>query len=44
MRHLLGLLLLLAVGVFAAWGLWKLYGPRPREQGMRIRLRKDDDS
>ena len=44
MRYTLGILLLLAVGAFTAWGLWKLYGPRRREQGMRIRLRKDDDS
>ena len=43
MRELSGIVVLVLAVVVAAWGLWKLYGPKKRARGMKIRLRDDDD-
>ena len=43
MREFSGLLLLVLTVAVAAWGLWKLAGPRKRVHGMKIRLPDDDE-
>ena len=42
MREIGGLLLLALAVAVAAWGLWKLYGPRKRVRGIKIRLPDDE--
>ncbi len=42
MREISGILLMALAVMVLAWGLWKVYGPRKRVRGMRIRLPKDD--
>jgi hypothetical protein len=41
-RVVFGLLLLALALAVTAWGAWKLYGPRKRVRGMRIRLPGDE--